>query len=136
MDYKVAVIIEPSTFKIRKTPKLVKQAMLDVMNLHKKFGILVPHLQVKTLNLEITETIEEQPDNILTIYAECNSEMCFEDCDNEPHKSASGLIEGFLHSLGGENEYIKSASAFDISVKSPIKGYIQSDNTIFYPTSL
>jgi hypothetical protein len=136
IDFRVAVIIEPSTFRIRKTPKLIKETMLDTMNLHKKFGISVPYLQIKTLNVSITETLEEQPDNILTIYADCNTEMCYEDCDNEPQKSASGIIEGFLHSIGGDNEYIKSASAFDISVKSPIKGYIQADNTIYYPNPL
>jgi len=136
IDFRCAIIIEPTTFKIRTIKNKLKKEINNALNIQERFKILVPYVRTNKLNLEITETIEEQPDNILTIYADCSTEMCFEDCEDKPFLSACGLLEGFFHSIGSDKEFIKSASAFDICVNSPIKGYIQADNTLFFPNKL
>lgn len=136
VDFKCAVIIEPKAFKIKTISNKLKKEIEATINIQERFGIAVPYIKTNAVNVEVTETIEEQPDNILTIYADCNTELCFEDCENNPSLSASGIIEGFFISMGGSKDFIKSASAFDICVNNPIKGYIQADNTLFFPNKL
>jgi hypothetical protein len=136
IDFKCAVIIDPATFKMRTITKTLKKEIENTMNIQERFGIMVPYVKINTFNLHISETVEEQPDNILTVYADCNTEMCYEDCEDKPLLSSASIIEGFFHSMGSDKEFIKSATAFDICVNSPIKGYIQADNTLYFPHKL
>jgi hypothetical protein len=135
-NFKCAVIVDPSSFNVKTVKKILKKEIENAINIRSRFGILIPYVKFNTFNIDIFETVEEQPDNILTVYSECNTELCFEDCENFPFASSANIIIGLFMGIGGDKDFIKSASAFDICIDNPIKGYIQADNTLYFPNKL
>ena len=65
-----------------------KKEILKHLMMPQQLGVTVPFFQLNTFNYFIEETVEEQPDNIMTVSAQCNCEICFEECENDPIKSA------------------------------------------------
>ena len=135
-DFNCSVIIDPASFKIKTIQSTLKKEILKHLTMPQQLGVTVPFFQLNTFNYFIEETVEKQPDNIMTVSAQCNCEICFEECENDPIKSAQTIIEAFFLTMGSDKDLIKSGVAYNISIKSPVKGYIQANQTLFFPEKL